>query len=284
MRKLFLPLFFLLSITDSSIAFSDQKDSTFTFFPYSRIYPVTFLDPLECQIMGGSYLLSQSGMDLSLYSTVNLGFSLPVMARRGKKISWEVNFGTAVFSQFDLIKEDESTYLAGLMNNDFKLSGDLSMRMKNDLLRLRLFHISSHLGDDFMLRHPDTLQNDKSANYEQADLTYLRMLRDSYFYAGAGGIYTKYIFRERFSLFGGGVYSFGKQKTLRYFTGLDLKVLEENNWNPDIRTALGINIRKHSESLLRIWMEYYSGHLPYSTINYGRVNWFGMAMALNIIK
>jgi len=223
-------------------------------------------------------------MDLSLYSTVNLGFSLPVMARRGKKISWEVNFGTAVFSQFDLIKEDESTYLAGLMNNDFKLSGDLSMRMKNDLLRLRLFHISSHLGDDFMLRHPDTLQNDKSANYEQADLTYLRMLRDSYFYAGAGGIYTKYIFRERFSLFGGGVYSFGKQKTLRYFTGLDLKVLEENNWNPDIRTALGINIRKHSESLLRIWMEYYSGHLPYSTINYGRVNWFGMAMALNIIK
>ena len=284
MRKLFLPLFFLLSITDSSIAFSDQKDSTFTFFPYSRIYPVTFLDPLECQIMGGSYLLSQSGMDLSLYSTVNLGFSLPVMARRGKKISWEVNFGTAVFSQFDLIKEDESTYLAGLMNNDFKLSGDLSGRFKNNILRLRTFHISSHLGDDYLQRHNDTLTNDKTVNYEQVDLTYMRMYGNNYWYAGAGYIYTINVFRERFSLFGGGVYNFGKRRVLRYFTGLDLKVLEENNWNPDIRTALGINIRKHSESLLRIWVEYYSGHLPYSTIDYGRVNWFGMAMALNIIK
>jgi hypothetical protein len=262
MRKLFLPLILLFILRITSQASSDQSDSTITFLPDNRIFPVIFLDPLECQIMGGSYFLSHSGEDLSLYSTVNLGFSLPVMAGRGEKISWELNFGTAIF----------------------KLSGDFSLRMKNDLLRLRFFHMSSHLGDDFMLRHPDTLQNDKSANYEQADLTYLRMFRDSYLYAGAGGIYTKYIFRERFSLYGGGVYNFGIQRALRYFTGLDVKVLEENDWYPDIRTTLGINIRRHSEPLIRIWMEYYSGHLPYSTIDYGRVNWFGMAMALNIFK
>lgn len=282
MRKIFLALFFLISITYSSIASSCHSDSIIIFFPGSRIFPVIFLDPQECQIMGGSYLLSRSGEKLSLYSTVNLGFSRPVVAGRGEKISWEMNFGAAVFSQFDLIKKDDGTFLSGLMNNDFKLCGSFSMKMKNDLLRLRIFHMSSHLGDDFMLRHPDTLRNDKSANYEQADLTYLRKVNDSYFYAGVGGIYTKYIFRERFSLYGGGVCNFGNKKTLRYFTGLDLKVLKENNWNPDIRIALGINIRKHSESLLRIWMEFYSGHLPYSTIKYGRVNWFGMAMALNI--
>lgn len=284
MRKLILPLFLLLFITNSSVVFSGQIDTTITFFPDNRLYPVIFLDPMECQMMGGSYFLSQKGKELSLYSTVNLGFSLPVLARSGEKISWEVNFGTAIFSQFDLQKKEDETYLAGLMNNDFRLSADFSMKMKNDLLKLRIFHMSSHLGDDFILRYPDTLQNDKSANYEQADITYLRLVHDSYFYAGAGGIYTKYIFRDRFSLFGGGVYNFGKQRTLRYFTGLDLKALEENNWNPDIRAAFGISIRKHSEPLLRIWIEYYSGNLPYSTINYGRIKWFGMAMALNIIK
>jgi hypothetical protein len=284
MRKLFLPILFMLCITDSSIAFSDHKDSTITILPDDRIYPVMFLDPLECQIMGGSYFLSQSGKDLSLYSTVNLGFSLPVLAGSGEKISWEMNFGTAVFSQFDLIKEDDGTYLAGLMNNDFKLSGDLSISLKNNLLRLRTFHISSHLGDDYLQRHNDTLTNNKTVNYEQVDLTFMRMYGNNYWYAGTGYIYTINLFRERFSLQGGGVINFRKTRLASYFTGLDIKSLAENDFYPDIRTALGISFNRKSEPFLRIWAEYYSGRLPYSTIDYGRVNWFGMAMALNIIN
>jgi hypothetical protein len=284
MRKQFSLLFFLLFITNSSEAFSDQGDSTIAFLPDNRIYPVIYLDPLECQIMGGSYFLNQSGKDLSLYSTVNLGFSIPVFAGKGEKISWEVNFGTAVFSQFDLIKKDDGTPLAGLMNNDFKLSGDITIRKYKNLLRLRTFHLSSHLGDDYLLRYSDTLTNDKSANYEQADLTYLRLSGNNYWYAGAGYIYTVHVFRERFSIQAGGILNFRDENRVSYFTGLDIKILAENDFYPDIRTAFGINLNMKSEPLIRIWAEYYSGRLPYSTIDYGRVNWFGLAMALNIIK
>jgi hypothetical protein len=93
---------------------------------------------------------------------------------------------------------------------------------------LRIFHVSSHLGDDYIQRNQDTFVNDKSVNYEQIDLTYLRNHNNDFFYAGTGIIYTRYV------------------------------------------------------SLMRVWLEYYSGQLPYSTINYGRVSWFGMAMRLNI--
>jgi len=79
-----LPLCLLLNI--SLAAQVSQKDSTFNFFPESRIYPVIILDPLECQIMGGSYFLFQENNDLSLYSTINLGFSKPVMGKAGKNI------------------------------------------------------------------------------------------------------------------------------------------------------------------------------------------------------
>jgi hypothetical protein len=274
------PIYLIILLYFSSLITFGQKDSSLIILPDSRIYPVVFLDPLECQIMGGSYFLFSNENPVSLYSTVNLGFSKPIFSGKGRKLSWELNFGTAVFSQFDLIKEDDGTYLAGLINNDFKLSGDLAIRLKDNLLRLRTFHISSHLGDDYLQRH-DSLTNDKSVNYEQVDLTYMRMWGNNYLYAGAGYIYTIYVYRERFSLQGGGLINFRENKPVSLFTGLDMKVLEENDFYPDIRTAFGVSFNRRSQPLVRIWAEYYSGRLPYSTIDYGRVNWTGAAMMLN---
>ena len=282
MGKLILSLFLFIFVNISSNAISGQKDSTLIFFPDSRLFPALFLDPLECQVMGGSYFLAQKSQDLSLYSTVNLGFNKPVFAKYGENISWEFNFGAAAFSQFDLIKEDDGSYLAGFMNTDFKISADYTIQRKNSLMHLRTFHISSHLGDDYVQRHADTLINDKSVNYEQVDLTYLRKLGNNFFYAGAGYIYTKNVFRERLSFQGGGLLNFRTSGSVNPFSGLDLKLLAENNFAPDIRTAFGISINRRSESLIRIWLEYYSGHLPYSTIDYGRVNWFGLAMMIKI--
>jgi len=275
----FLPV---LILCINTYAQSGSRDSAVIFFPESRIWPVVFLDPLECQIMGGSYFLFSPDNNTSLYSTVNLGFNKPVFGKNGEKISWELNFGTAIFSQFDLIKKDDGTYLAGLINNDFKLSGDLAVRIKDNLFRLRTFHISSHLGDDYLERHNDTLTNDKTVNYEQVDLTYMRMYGNNYLYAGAGYIYTIHVFRERFSFQAGGLMNFRESKPTGYFAGLDIKLLEENNFSPDIRSAAGINLKRKNKSLLRIWAEYYSGRVPYSTIEYGRVNWIGAAMAMDL--
>jgi hypothetical protein len=282
MRKYILPVLLFLSSGLSSAAISGVVDSAIVFLPEKRIYPSVFLDPLECQIMGGSYFLNRNGSDLSLYSTVNMGFNRPVLAKGGGRISWELNFGVATFSQFDLIKRDDGSYLAGLLNTDFKLSADYVVHSKNNILRLRTFHISSHLGDDYLQRNSGTLVNDKSVNYEQADLTYLRKFESAYLYGGAGIIYTKYVFRERFSLQAGGLLNFGRPGAVCFFTGADVKFFAENDFAPDIRTAFGININRKSVPLMRIWAEYYSGRLPYSTIDYGRVNWFGLAMVFNI--
>jgi hypothetical protein len=211
-----------------------------------------------------------------------MGFNSPVLSKEGRKLSWEFNFGVGVFSQFDLLKKDDGSYLAGLLNTDFKLSADYAVSIKNNLLRFRIFHVSSHLGDDYLQRNYDTLANDKSVNYEQADLTYMRKFVRGYLYGGAGYIYTKYVYRERVSLQAGGLFNFGNPGAVGFFTGADVKLFAENGFSPDVRTAFGINIKRKSVPLLRIWAEYYSGQLPYSTIDYGRVNWFGLAMAFNI--
>ena len=282
MWKYLLSVFLVLYFNVSSAAAAVRNDTTLIFFPENRLFLSLFLDPLECQIMGGSYFLVQSSEDLSLYSTVNLGFNKPVLAKYGNNISWELNFGAAAFSQFDLLKEDNGSYLAGFLNTDFKISADYTIQKKNNLVRLRTFHISSHLGDDYIQRHADTLINDKSDNYEQADLTYLRRFNNNYFYLGTGYIYTINVFRERLSFQGGGLLNFGNQAPVNIFTGMDIKLLAENNFVPDLRTALGISFNRKSESLINIWAEYYTGHLPYSTIDYGRVNWFGLGIRIKI--
>jgi hypothetical protein len=283
MRKYLLPILLFLSSGISFGAVSAvESDSTLTFLPARRIFPSIFLDPLECQMMGGSCLLKRKAGDMSLYSTVNMGFSRPVLAKHGENLSWEFNFGVAEFSQFDLIKKDDKSYLAGLMNTDFKLSAEYSVSVRNNIFRIRTFHISSHLGDDYLQRHADTLLNDKSVNYEQADLIYMRKFSDGYVYGGAGLIYTKYVFRERFSLQAGGLFNIRSRRQVNIFMGADLKSLQENCFIPDVRAAFGINFNHRSIPKMRIWAEYYSGRLPYSTIEYGRVHWLGLAMAFNI--
>jgi hypothetical protein len=275
-------VFLFFEMSKSGLAFDNQKDSSLLFFPHTRIFPSIFLDPLECQINGGSNFLFRKGSDISLYSLVNLGFIKPVIARHSESYSWELNFGAAAFTQFDLIRMTNGSYLAGLLNNDYKISADFSLQKKNNVFRFRVFHISSHLGDDYMLRHNDTLPNNKSDNYEQADLTFLRLKGNNYWYLGAGEIYTKYAFRKRFSIQGGGLLNYRKSEAIDLFTSVNLKLLAENSYIPDMRIALGLNINRKSESMMRIWLEYYSGQLPYSTLNYGRVNWIGMAMCINL--
>ena len=261
---------------------SSEQGTPVVFFPGQRLFPSVFLDPLECQSSGGSYLLFREDTDLSLYSNVTLGFLKPVAAYRGKKLSMEMAFGTSVFTQFDLIRKDDGTFLAGLLNSDYKLTADFSLKKKNSIFRFRLFHVSSHQGDDYMQRTNDTLPNDKSVNYEQADFTWMLVKGESYFYAGFGEIYTIHVFRKRFSVQTGYLLERKNRKPVSIFTSSNIKLLAENNFYPDIRLAAGISFNRKGESLARVWAEYYNGRLPYSTIDYGRINWAGLSISLDL--
>ncbi len=261
---------------------SVNEDSSFVFFPEMRIYPVIFLDPLECMTTGGSFVLSSKEEDMSLYSIVNLGFNKPVLSHKGQSVSWDITLGTAVFTQFDLNRRMDGSYLAGILGNDYKISADFNLQKNKNIIKFRFFHLSSHLGDDYILRNTENNKNDKSANYEQVDLTFLRYNRKNYWFAGLGEIYTKYVFRKRFSMQVGGLLNFKESKPINFFTSGNIKVLAENNYVPDFRSALGVNINRKSESLIRLWLEYYNGQLPYGTVDYGRVSWIGLAMAMNL--
>jgi hypothetical protein len=280
-RNLPVVIFILLN-TFLSNGRSFKSDTTLVFFSGNKLYPTIFPDPLECQISGSSCFLFRDKNNVSLYSPVNLGFTKPFLSGHLKSVSWEANFGAGTFTQFDLVRQENGRYLAGLLNNDYKVSIDFSVQKGIHLLRLRVFHVSSHLGDDYILRHNISEPNDKSQNYEQADITYLRLTGNNYWYAGAGEIYTKWVFRKRFSLNFGGLKNFGRPAPVNIFISANLKLVAENDFIPDLRTAFGINFNRRTKPMVRFWVEYYSGQLPYSTLKYGRINWAGLGMTINL--
>lgn len=80
---------------------------------------------------------------------------------------------------------DPCTYSSPLINADYYVSGTLTYAFCNWSFRLRYYHISSHIGDEYLLNHPDFDRRNPSA--ETLDFFVSNNITDSIrLYAGGG--------------------------------------------------------------------------------------------------
>ena len=54
------------------------------------------------------------------------------------------------------------------------------------------------------------------------------------------------------------------QKNVQWIAGIDLKMLEQTNFRPGIKTGIGIRVGEESKNPFNFIIEYYNGPLPYS--------------------
>jgi hypothetical protein len=142
-----------------------------------------------------------------------------------------------VFAIFDL-----ESLSFDLINTDFFVAGFAGYRLGDFSAITRVFHQSSHLGDELLLRR--TRPNRVNLSYEGVDakLSYdfpwgLRAYTGAgYLYdvdpqsLGRGSAQTGVEFRSPATFFGG---------RLRPIAGLDLQFREENNWHTDLSLRAG---------------------------------------------
>ncbi|PLX15091.1 MAG: hypothetical protein C0597_09230 [Marinilabiliales bacterium] len=284
MRSLIIFFFLTLFCFYSYSQEESHKSQGIIFLPEERIFSLINLDPLSCQIYGGMYIILEDGeKNKGIFIPVNLGFSKPFFGLYLSDIKFEIGLEAGSYTQFEIVHVENTTYLGGLFNNDYKASAYLSSYYKNISYRLRLFHISSYLGDDYMIRNEEFIRNDKSVNYEQLDLTVLKKINYSELYTGIGYILTPNAYRERLSFQIGFQFEKTGEKIFQLVGGVDLKAFEQNSFYPNIRTAIGTKITTNKRKAgLRIQMEYYHGHLPYSTQEYRKISWFGISSSIAI--
>ncbi len=274
---------FLLIIFFTNSAYS--QINKVSWFPDHIIFPQLGYDLLETQIYSGIFYLA--GEDESFdgaYIPVNLGFTKPLINWKWAGINLGLALGVASYTQFEIERYNANTLRGGLLNNDYKAAGFLFAGTAKHKIRVQLFHMSSHLGDDYMLRNAYFEYNDKTKSYEQVDLIYY--FDNKYFdlYAGIGEVISPNAFRKRFMIQGGVQEKWSINPHCAISSGLDIKLYEENGFHPDLHGGFGIVFMNDNRKHITFSADGYYGALPYSTLDYGQVWWVGISTVITFIQ
>jgi hypothetical protein len=173
---------------------------------------------------------------------------------------WEIGVQGGVFSIFDL----EAPSL-DLVNSDFSVGLLGSFRRKGFSALLRLYHQSSHLGDEYLLRNRVQRIN---LSYEVVDALLSHEFWKAVRLYGGGGLL---VHRDPPDL-KRGLLQAGVELTspwaawnaLRPLAGLDLQFRQESDWRTDLSLRGGVQIESPSLERLRVQvlLEYFNGRSP----------------------
>jgi hypothetical protein len=196
---------------------------------------------------------------------------------------FQISIAGSVFAQFDL---DVSSY--DLINADYIIGFPISIRRGVFSTRLRLYHQSSHLGDELLLRENNPDFERENISFEAAEM--IVSLDGGPFRVYGGG---EYLLRreppdlERYVAHGGvelrparRILRFGSLAGVRFVAAGDLKASEQQDWKPaiSVRTGFEFDRPRDSEPPGRRWgllFEAYDGPSPYGQFFRRDVRYFG---------
>jgi hypothetical protein len=174
----------------------------------------------------------------------------------------EVGLHAGVFSIFDMDAESHD-----LVNADYFVALPLSLKKNNFSTMFRIFHQSSHLGDEFLLS--DRTEQRINLSYEGVDTL------------------LSYHLPYGFRLYGGGGYLFDRDPSdlkpwiaqtgleynsstawwngaLRPIAAADIQSREESDWRADMSLRAGVQFENPTflSRKLKLMFEYYKGRSP----------------------
>ena len=260
---------------------AQDEPERFMFLPQGSFFDPLVLDPTECLTSGAIYKIWEQNNGIKgAYIPVNLGFHQSVFRfQQEAEAGFELGIEAAAFTQFEVKYTDNGKYLGGMVNVDYRAVGFVNYYNGKFSLRFRLFHISSHLADDYLIRNDITTPTPNTLNYEQIDVMGSYQMGSVRYYAGAGYIFTPNSIRERFSTQAGMYYRGDKRPDAftRFVSGLDIKVFEENDYRPNFRAGLGLEMGNPVRRNLLLLVDFYNGHVPYSTHEFREISWLGIS-------
>jgi hypothetical protein len=245
------------------------------FLPIGHLFQPLLADP-RWPHFSAAYRYYLNNRDLGDVGAVSFGETIPLF--RGNAFAdsqWEAGIQAGVFALFDMDAPSKD-----LLNADYFAALFGTWRRGPFSVLGRVFHQSSHLGDELLLR---TRLERVNLTYESVDLKLSYDLPRGFRVYGGGG----YLFDQEPENFKpwsvqGGV-EFRSPWTLaagyiRPVVAVDLQSREENNWNLDVSARGGIqfeNVRV-LERNLQILVEYFNGNSPDGQFYKRRVEYLGI--------
>jgi uncharacterized protein DUF1207 len=168
-----------------------------------------------------------------------------------------------IFAQFNL---DEPSF--DLINADYLVGFPLTFRAGGFSSRLRLYHQSSHLGDEFLLSQDSTQLERQNFSFESLELIVSQ--EASWFRAYLGG---EHFFRRFPIVFASRLVHSGLEirptaGPFRFVAALDVKAVEAADWKVTWSGRSGLEIARrpspgHPARVVSLLGSYYDGPAPY---------------------
>ncbi len=190
----------------------------------------------------------------------------------------QLDLSAAVLSQFNL---DAPSY--DLINADYLVGLPLTFRRAGFSTRLRAYHQSSHLGDEFLLNsQPERL----NISFESLELILSQEVSFLRLYAGG-----EYFFArepadlpERLAHVGAELRPL-TVGAARLFAAVDLKSVDEVEWNPAWSARAGVEIARvpspgHPPQIISLIVDFYDGLAPYGQFYRDDIRYVGFGFQL----
>ena len=256
-----------------------QAQNKATWLPQGHLFETILLDPLEAQI-GGSLVKNSNG-ELNhhgLYAPFSIGGKKELVrwsnTPLGKGES-ELGLDVVALTQFELY-EDANDTKRRMMNVDYRIGLHYQFRNETSSTRVRLYHLSSHLGDDYVISRGITSFFENKVNYEQIDVTHSVQYRSIRYYGGLGLSLRPFTERKPLML-QGGIFYRGEGYFRKMIAGVDMKLWQQNQFIPNLKAAWGFEWGESSQSL-SLLIEGYTGKLPYSPLEQASISWLGIGI------
>lgn len=253
-------------------------------FPRGNLYPTIRLDYTESQISGSLYFFhAERGWQ-------NRGFGMFSVGLRYNVIRWqhaperasELGFELAAFSQF-IFEDPFGDFQTNLFNVEFKVGVHYQYRIRDWRFRGRVYHISTHLGDDYIFRYGILGFINNPRIYEVVDLSACWARGGWNLYATAGAVFHSAYARTPLLAQGGVqfVHPVGKMKWIRWVAGTDIRVEQAQGFRPGIHAGAGIGMGPGGRFPVTLMADYYYGYMPYSLYDHLLIQWIGATIYFN---
>lgn len=274
------PLTLSTAQLDKSEESSESAGLKTGIFPEGHLFKSLFADPSWPHFAASYHNYIGGDFDGTNIATVSFGETIPfyrqnmgILQRFGSQ--WEVGIQGGVISDFNLDAPSSD-----LVNTDFVGALYSSMRIGDFSAFSRIFHQSSHLGDEFLLR---TRLERVNLSFEGIDLKLSYDLPVGFrLYGGGRGLFHKepeslkvwsaqygIEFRSPWRMDFGG---------MRPIAGADFKNYEENDWSTDISARAGVEFENMQVlgRKFQILAEYFNGYSPSGQFYNDKIEYIGL--------
>lgn len=257
-------------------------------FPTDQIFCPILADPKEARsfasLLRGTFpsIEKPSGKGTTIAS-VGLGDSFGLVRWGGPNAGEgaQLDVVGAIFAQFDLNSASND-----LINADYIIGLPFTVRRHGFSIRARVYHQSSHLGDEYLLRSTEIQRENLS--FESVELLLSQELGPVRVYGGGERIFRRDPDTVKPSLLHvGAELRSGRAGPVQLVSGVDLKSTEQHNWSQAVSGRAGLELARaerggHPLRLVTILLEMYKGPSPYGQFFQEDISYVGVGIHFSL--